>query len=132
MPTCLPRTSRADTGFTLIEMLVVLTIIGLVSAAGATIIGRKPASLARAEVIGRIRAAAATAATAAREGRAQPLDLHTIPTKAGTLTFASSLNVAPTLVFYPDGSATGGTIALDGRPLATVDWLTGAVADAAP
>jgi len=121
------------TGFTLVEMLVVLTVIGLVAAAGATLIGRKPAALARAEVTGKVRVAASLAADTAREGgQAQTLDLRTIPIKSGTLSFTSALAAAQPLTFYPDGSATGGVVSLEGKPLATVDWLTGTVADATP
>ena len=38
---------------------------------------------------------------------------------------------APALLFYADGSSTGGSVSLGGRRLFDIDWLTGTVRDAA-
>lgn len=120
----------ATAGFTLIEMLVVLTIIGLVAAVGASLMTQRPSYVARAQVAGRVRAAiAATIQAARQQGHGVGLDVARIVTPVGSLALQSAIGDTQTLTCFPDGSTSGGTVALAGRPLIMVDWLTGAVTD---
>ena len=120
-----------ERGFTLIEMLVVLTIVGLVAAVGAVTLQRHPGHLTRQRAAIQVKAAAEQARQQAMEtGRASLLDLSKIPAAKGTLTLgAKQRDVKPLLAFYPDGSSTGGTVLLDESPLVRIDWLTGRIVD---
>jgi len=125
-PTLTPPIERSLAGFTLIEMLVVLTIISLVAAMGAATLSRKPGQLERERIAGRIKLAIAGAERAAREqGRAASPDFGKIDGIDKPLVFQPTLGRDKLLTFFPDGSSTGGAISLDGRPLVEIDWLTG-------
>jgi len=119
-------------GFTLIEMLIVLTIVGLVAAVGAVTLQRHPGHLTRQRTAIQIKAAVEQARQQAMmTGRATLLDLSKIQTAKGA---ALSLSAGqrkdkPTFAFYPDGSSTGGTILFDEHPLIQVNWLTGRISD---
>ncbi|HEY1258691.1 MAG TPA: GspH/FimT family protein [Stellaceae bacterium] len=140
---------RGEHGFSLVELMVVLTIIALATAAAPMIFAGLP------EV--RLRAAAADMAAtlrglhqqAIRRGETTELVLdlrarsysmsgdpapHPLPAVVATLGFESpSLwhpDGSPTVRFFPDGSATGGTIHFANGARSTtvmVDWLTGRV-----
>ena len=116
-------------GFTLFEMVVVLAIIGLIAIAAAQSIGRRPAGLVRSEVQARLEAAVQAARRqAARSGQAQSVDPASLIAGA-TLSGSLPAPRAPSgaILVYPDGSSNGGTVSVDGRPLAAIDWLTGEV-----
>ena len=139
---------RSDAGFTLIEMLVVLVILGM---AGVLLLSRGPARspglearAAASEIVqtmrlGRSRAVASDRPVAVVVGlRSHRLTLDGVarPALANSITLGAVMadGTVPlgdaVFVFAPDGSASGGRVALDagGRRIAmTVDWLTGRV-----
>lgn len=121
----------AQQGFTLIEMLVVLTILGLVAVVAAQNVGRRPAGLIREEGEARLDLALDTARReAARTGVAHSVDpAALIPgaTLSGALPAAAAPGI---LIIYPDGSSNGGLVSANGRAVARVDWLTGEARDA--
>ena len=135
MPTLAPSNRTSGTcsppgnGFTLFEMVVVLAILGLIAVAAAQAIGRRPAGLVRSEVQAKVDAAVQTARRqAARTGRVQSVDPGSLiagATLSGALPAPSGPSGA--ILVYPDGSSNGGTVSVDGRPLASIDWLTGEV-----
>ncbi|HEY5722119.1 MAG TPA: type II secretion system protein [Allosphingosinicella sp.] len=120
----------AQQGFTLIEMLVVLTILGLVAMVAAQNVGRRPAGLIREEGEAKLDLALDTARReASRTGVAQSVDpAALIPgaTLSGALPAAAPPGI---LVIYPDGSSNGGLVSANGRAVARVDWLTGEARD---
>ena len=125
-----PRGKHAEQGFTLIEMLVVLTIIGIVAAVALTGFHR-PAYLDRGKVHAALAAAAATARLEAQAGgKPVQLDLHR--DQLAGLDFRSDpgfQDAVPT--FYPDGSSNAGIFSLRGQEVARLDWATGQLGDAA-
>ncbi len=131
MPTSAPSNrAGAAAGFTLIEMLVVLAVLGLVAALAAQNIGRRPAGLIREEGEAKLDLALDTARReAARTGTVQSVD------PAALIPGASLSGALPAgapqglIVIYPDGSSNGGVVSTDGRPIARIDWLTGEARD---
>ena len=126
MPT-LARSNRNSAGFTLIEMLVVLTVLGLVAAVAAQTIGRRPESVVRQEAGAKLIAAVQAARhEAGRSGKTRAVDAAALVPGA---TLAPALPApgipAGLILLYPDGSSNGGTVTAKGRTLATIDWLTG-------
>ena len=138
-PASAPRPRAGADGFTLIEMIVVLVVLGLV---GSIVLSRGPL---RSPILD-LRAGARVMVSAMREARARAIDTdHDVvftvdadhrdygvrggarrPLPAGLELASKPVPV----VFHPDGSASGGTLALaeNGRQLVIrVDWLTGAV-----
>ena len=135
------RTDRRR-GFTLIEMLVVLVILGLVA---GLVLARGPARSAGLD----LRSQAAQLAGVLRGARGQAIATNQqvrFALDAARHGFSVDGGVARSLppqmqavlvgdqaeiVFSPDGSASGGTITLAegaGRIQVAVDWLTGRVA----
>lgn len=126
------RQRLQEGGFTLIEMLVVLTIMGLLAGIAITNLAHRPAFVTR----GQLRAQLERAASVAREkavesGAVESVDLGAVAPR-GTIVFTPTLGDphAPPL-FYPDGSSNGGDIAASGVALARIDWMTGRISDAA-
>ena len=114
-----PPMNKAD-GFTLIEMLVVLTIVALVGALAAT--RMRPTTAAYDQRVSRVRARLMEARAAAMtDGRPASVDIGALDGKDMTIQSEGG----PPLTFYPDGSASGGAVALAGKPILVVDWLTG-------
>lgn len=139
--------SRTSAGFTLVEMLVVLTIIGLVAALAFPALRRPPDNL-------RLEAATRTLASALRLSRAQAIGRNAdvvLTIDADRRMFESSAvratqldheisvemifatperrgRAAGAIRFFPDGTSSGGDIVLTlGRRQAriSVNWLTG-------
>jgi general secretion pathway protein H len=139
---------RSRQGFTLVELLVVLLVLGLLLAAsGGAGLLRPPAPSAAVDaqrLADALRVARSQAVSRNRE-TALVLDLATRSWRVGAarserwspaldveLTAAASeaMSRAGAIRFFPDGSSTGGTIRLRGGDRAAtvrVDWLTGAV-----
>jgi general secretion pathway protein H len=139
--------SRNSAGFTLLEMLVVLAILGLVVALALPTLRRPPANL-------RLEAATRTLASALRYSRAQAIARNAdviLTIHADRKVFQSSVGSAIQLDqeisvemifaaperrggaggairFFPDGSSSGGDIVLTldkRRTRISVNWLTG-------
>lgn len=128
MPICpLPIRNR---GFTLIEMLVVLTILGLVGAILAISL-RTPSDAREARYARQVlRAAFAEAALEARRTGRPALVAPGKVAEGAALAPALPAARADHLAFYPDGSSSGGRVSLAGKPVLEIDWLSGEVADA--
>ena len=109
------------TGFTLIELLVVLTIIGLLGTVAAIQWQRSPAVSPQAGRIMKIRSALRTARQEALAG-GKPITVQ-----PGRLSAGSAWQKGTDLVFYPDGSASGDVLLVDGKPRLAVDWVSGFV-----
>lgn len=117
-----------ESGFTLIEMLVTLSIIALIAAlALPRISGDLPAS-GYAQRAALERAIAAARAESAASGEVQILD------PAASVEGARldpSIGSEQSLRFYPDGSSNGGIVWQGKKAVLRVDWLTGKVRNAA-
>jgi general secretion pathway protein H len=143
------RQGERVAGFTLLEMLVVLAILAMVSAAGASFVRPRPDALALDSAALNLAAYLRSARTHAMqvnrdasftidvEGRRYWTETlperFDIPKSASvSLYSASSERVEETvgrIKFFADGSSTGGRIQLKSmqrRLDVTVDWLTGA------
>ena len=115
-------------GFTLIEMLVVLTIVAIVGAAAIGRISSAPHATDRQRAIGEARIVLADARAQAVATGSPIITPKSSGTAARPLAFAGPGKSG--LIFYPDGSSSGGTVTLAGQPILTVDWLSGAIGDA--
>lgn len=129
-------------GFTLLEMLVVLAVLGLAAAlVMSRPLGASPATQARTaaqRVAAALRGARGRAiladatVTVALDAPGHRLRLSDAAPLG--LPRAVALTGTPVIRFAPDGSSSGGTIVLGGggvRQGVAVDWLTGRVVAAA-
>lgn len=137
---------HARAGFTMLEMLVVLAILSLVMGASTQLL-RPPSPKLRVESAAR----ALCSALRATHSRAIAMNSETqvvvdlarktfvSPVAAeASLPFDAAINVqvaqgqqgnqAATILFFPDGTSSGGDIAIElpgGRASISVNWLTG-------
>jgi len=119
-----------EAGFTLVEMLVVLAIIGLVAAAGLALRPQSSGTLAREKLGARLAQSLANARTqASASGQVVRLSFRTTDLSTD-LSVSSPLSQSDSVLIYPDGSSSGGMIAIAGRPVWTLDWLTGTLVNA--
>lgn len=115
-------------GFTLVEMLVVLTIVGLVLTLAVGAIGKRPSQSKRDIAVNLLRQSLDSAKAASRgNGRPVEVPLHEAGPDGQPATIRSDLAPAERLLVFPDGSTNGGIVSAAGAPLATIDWLSGTV-----
>jgi general secretion pathway protein H len=120
-----PQTGHSDSGFTLLEMLVVIAVMGLILLL-ITGYGPPRSHFLEEQAAARDVAAAMRAARGQAIAGGQPV-AFTLPRLPAWL--AVSVQAPPGgIVFAPDGSASGGRVLLDGNGrevVITADWLTG-------
>jgi general secretion pathway protein H len=116
------KNTGKDSGFTLLEMLIVILVMGLIM---AVLAGYGPPKSHWLETKAAARGVAAAMVTARGQaitsGEAVTVSLPKVPNWLGE-------TVSGPITFEPDGSSSGGTVVLDdnGRELTvTADWLTG-------
>lgn len=131
-PCQLRETEDRLQGFTLIEMLVVLTVLALVAMVTAQNIGRRPESLVRQQAGAKLVAAIQSARReASRSGKVRSVDpASLIPGASLADALPAPGHRAGLILVYPDGSSNGGIVRMDGREIVAIDWLTGEVRDA--
>jgi len=101
-----------------------------IAAAGLALRPQSSGTLAREKVGANLAQALANAqAQAGATGQAVKLNLRAADVSPG-LSVSSPLGDADSITLYPDGSTSGGVIALAGKPVWTLDWLTGALSRA--
>jgi general secretion pathway protein H len=138
---------RREAGFTLAEMLVVVTIIGLIASAALPMLGRPSEKLRLRAIADGVVAALRLTREAAIVRNVETVlmidvEKHTLqsvviplrrfaPEIVAKLQFAAPEQTgqyAGGFRFFPDGSSTGGTLTLslrDQREVICVQWLTG-------
>jgi general secretion pathway protein H len=126
---------RAEAGFTLIEMIVVLAVVGLI---GGLVLMRQPWTSAAFEREATQRALAEALRLARSRAIAQGRNVSVVTGTAGFSIDGSPVRTLPAhqalsasrIIFMPDGGSSGGTIVLAAgqtRSAVAVNWLTGRV-----
>jgi prepilin-type N-terminal cleavage/methylation domain-containing protein len=119
---------NSQNGFTLIEVLVVLSIMGLVAALLAPNLARKPAGLERARLRGALAAKVQESRTqAVMTGTLVRFAPETLEPDIHFSTVPERPDQNPPATFYPDGSASRGFFVLGDQLLAELDPLRGGV-----
>jgi general secretion pathway protein H len=129
-------------GFTLIETIVVLVILGLALGVVAGFLPRRNTTLELTAATSRVSGALRLARSRAiAEGHPVPFAMvpggHGFRVDNAQVNFGPSVTVVmaePRILFAPDGSTSGGSlrIVVDGKQrMISVDWLTGRVVVAA-
>lgn len=114
------------------EMLVVLAIMSLLAVVAVGNFGRRPEALQRQEISGKLLAAFdAARREAATTGTKRSVDVTTIDPDLTITPDVARESQADRMIFaWPDGSNSGGTLRLKGRPLLKLNWLTGEASNA--
>ena len=119
---------RGEAGYTLIEMLVVLTIISLVAALA---ISRRPADRALQSKLVAARLEEAIVAGQERAnatGEPVTIDLGRIKGMPAGIHYDPAVGPSTQpLVVYADGSSSGGRIIVADHPICSISWLDGSV-----
>lgn len=119
-----------EAGFTLVELLVVLTIIGLLAAVATSRLSVRPASVDRARMRGALAEAISSARHQALVG-GRPVRIDSSKLAISDLAYQPVFgDTQAPLTVYPDGSTNGGIVSIKGRPVVAIDWMTGRVSDA--
>jgi prepilin-type N-terminal cleavage/methylation domain-containing protein len=116
-----------QSGFTLMEMLVVLSIVGLLLAVAVPMIGgRLPLGQSRLEA----KVATLLATEAQRSiGSGQVIAVDLANAGAGTeLRFVPQIGTDRQPIFFPDGSSNGGLVFAGQAPLVSIRWIDSEVA----
>ena len=137
-----PSDPRRSAGFSLLELMVALTILALAMGVVSISASRRSPSFdiqrLAGETVSLLREARLAAQTSgrpvvvtfdpdARELRRAGSQTVAIPDGVEASLVSSASAGRSAIVFYPDGSSSGGAFALDGasrRERVTVDWLT--------
>jgi prepilin-type N-terminal cleavage/methylation domain-containing protein len=121
MPTFRPNSKTA--GFTLIEMLVVLTLVAVLAGVAMGVMGGRRPSSSQQDVIRLRDMLTRKRSEARRTGVSTAVGIADL---RGVVEEARTAEGRQTIIFFPDGSSSGGTIVLRDRPALAIDWLTGA------
>jgi general secretion pathway protein H len=126
---------RAEAGFTLIEMIVVIAVVGLIA---GLVLMRQPWTSAGFEREATQRALTDALRLARSRAIAQGRNVSVLTGSAGFSVDGQPVRALPAhetlsashIVFMPDGGSSGGTIVLTAgqkRVVVTANWLTGRV-----
>ena len=133
-----PRFRSEDAGFTLIETIVVLVILGLALGIVAGFLPRRNTTLELTSATSRVAGALRLARSRAM-AEGHPIPFAAVPGGHGFLLDKAQVNFGPSvtvvmaqprILFAPDGSTSGGSlrVLVDGKQrVVMVDWLTGRV-----
>lgn len=129
---------RASAGFTLIETIIVLVILGLALSIVASFVPRRNTTLELAAATNRVTGALRLARSRAM-AESRPVPFAPVPGGHGFRVDNAQYTLGPAvtvvmpeslILFAPDGSASGGSlrVVVDGhQQVIRVDWLTGRV-----
>jgi general secretion pathway protein H len=137
----MPRMQKSSTGYTLLELLIVLAILGLIATLAAPAANRmveaatlrSDARKLASDLSGLQQLVAEKNLTISIADDSNRQGLHVEGAPSFILSRDETLEIAPgtrKLVYYPDGTSSGGAIEVvepHGRMTAEIAWLTGAV-----